>query len=93
MSDKNMLKDYYADPAFREKVREYKNEKITCKCGVKTSRANLSHHKQTFKHKKWMEENGMNVDDHLITLQARISKLENKIASMTIKKDTNEKNE
>ena len=54
-----MLKDYYADPAFREKVREYKNEKITCKCGVKTSRANLSHHKQTFKHKKWMEENGI----------------------------------
>lgn len=84
MSESRIIKTYYNDPAFRNKIKEYQNEKVKCKCGVQVSRANLSHHKQTLKHKKWMEENGMNVEMHIDSLKNRIDKLEKKLTSLTI---------
>ena len=40
-----------------EKNKQYKNEKIKCVCGSITGRSNMSNHKKTKKHLKFIEQN------------------------------------
>jgi len=41
---------------FDKEFKEYMKEKFTCKCGGSYTRKYPSKHKQTKKHKKWLEE-------------------------------------
>lgn len=44
------FKEYYADPAFRERHLKYINEKIPCPvCGIMTFRHHMSRHKKSKK--------------------------------------------
>ena len=48
------FKEYYQDPEFREKHRNYMATKVACDCGAVTARNNMHRHKQTNKHKRLM---------------------------------------
>ena len=78
MIDYKTYKGYYQDPEFRKKIKEYSNSKVTCDCGVVISRSNMSHHKQTNKHKKWIDENGDKYMIEINRLKNRLENLENK---------------
>lgn len=78
MADYKTFKEYYQDPEFRQKLSEYKNTKVTCECGTVTARSNMSHHKQTEKHKKWILANGDLRQIEIDNLKKRITALENK---------------
>ena len=41
--------------AHKEQIKENRNEKITCECGGKTTKANISKHRKTMKHMKFVE--------------------------------------
>ena len=45
------FKDYYADPEFKRKHLERMREKVSCPCGMVTSRSNRAKHQKTEKHK------------------------------------------
>ncbi len=51
------FQDYWSDPEFRKKVKEHGKKKVTCGCGVETTKRNLSHHKQTKTHRDWIHKN------------------------------------
>jgi len=44
---------YDSDPAYRAKHLAYVSEKVTCPCGTKTSRCNMSKHLKSQKHQSW----------------------------------------
>src|SRR5687768_8084300 len=47
------FKDYYQDPEYRKKHREYILQKVECDlCHVMVMRANMGHHRATMKHKR-----------------------------------------
>ena len=41
----------------RRKHYEYMSEKVSCECGTITARNNMSHHRKSKKHLKFVEEN------------------------------------
>lgn len=43
--------DYYNDPDYKKKHKEYLMQKVQCECGCTYIRSNASHHKGTQKHK------------------------------------------
>lgn len=45
------FKDYYSDPEYKQRHKEYLMQKVQCECGCTYLRSNSSHHKQTQKHK------------------------------------------
>lgn len=61
---KKTFKDYYADPAFRERHLAKLKEPVTCECGSEVNRNNLHVHKKTRKHEKRMKE--IKTDPNLI---------------------------
>lgn len=42
--------------AHKEEIRKKELEKVTCGCGLVLSRTNLSTHKKSQRHQKWMQE-------------------------------------
>jgi len=82
MADYKNFKEYYQDPEFRKKLLEYKNTRITCECGSETTKANMSHHKQTAKHTKWISQNGDLRQIEIDNLKKRLTSLENKFESL-----------
>jgi hypothetical protein len=50
------FKDYYSDPAYKQRHLEYIKQKVPCKCGVITARNNMSTHKKTKKHQKLIKQ-------------------------------------
>lgn len=72
------FREYYNnDPEFREKIKNYKSEKIRCECGKDVSRSNMSAHKRSDAHKKYVEENVDVTTNEINKLKERIAKLEN----------------
>ena len=61
---------YYNDPDYKAKHNQYMTEKQRCVCGSLVCRGNMSTHKQTKKHKKFLEQN-----DRLRQLQMENEKL------------------
>jgi len=53
---------YHSNPKFKERHKEYMKQKITCSCGVKTQRYNLSHHKKTKKHQRLLNKRHEEMD-------------------------------
>ena len=52
------IKNYYDDPEFKKRHKEYMKEKIKCPdgCGSVTARYNMHHHRKSEKHIKFMEK-------------------------------------
>ena len=46
--------EYYQDPEFKKKHKEYMAEHVECACGAKTARNNMPRHQKTQKHLKAM---------------------------------------
>jgi hypothetical protein len=49
------FKEYYQDPAYRERHNKYMLTKVPCACGTITARNNMSHHKKTMKHQRLLK--------------------------------------
>ena len=47
------IKQYYQDN--KEKISNYKSEKIACECGCKVRRNDIARHRNTIKHKHFMD--------------------------------------
>jgi len=47
--------EYYAKN--KDKITEKKKEKVQCECGSEVRRSDLSQHRKTKKHQKWVEQN------------------------------------
>jgi hypothetical protein len=80
MSTKS-FKEYYQDPEFRENHKKYIMTKVRCPCGTWTARANMSHHRHTLKHNKWLEEH-YEEDSQVVQLQKEVAKLKRKIKKL-----------
>lgn len=77
MTDYKQFKEYYNnDPIFREKIKQYKNEKIRCICGKDISRSNKSAHERSDAHKKYIEENVDLTTNEINKLKERVTYLE-----------------
>jgi hypothetical protein len=80
MSKKSSSSKYHEDPEYRRKHLEYISEKITCECGITTTRGNLSHHRGTNKHKTWIREQKDNqLSDTIQNLFTEIKELKKEI--------------
>ena len=47
----------------RKKNIQYMLEKVECPCGTITARSNMTTHRRTNKHQKWVIQNGGGLDD------------------------------
>lgn len=50
------FKDYYQDPIFRQRHKEKLYELGNCSCGCIVMKANMTRHKNSYKHKIMMEK-------------------------------------
>ena len=72
------FKDYYADPKYKAKHLEYMKEHIPCCCGTTTRRCNMSKHRKTSGHIKWIEENNIYKLEYL----PKLKKLKQKVVKI-----------
>jgi hypothetical protein len=57
-----------------KKLYTYMCEKVTCPCGSKTSRSNMTTHRRSNKHQNWVEQQGGALsDEDIIKLKALLS--------------------
>jgi len=82
MTDFKTFKEYYQDPEFRQKLKEYQSTKVKCECGTLTARNNMSHHRKTDKHQKWVKEFGDPRQIEIDNLKKRLTSLENKFEAL-----------
>jgi len=47
----------------KNKQRQYMLEKVKCPCGTITARCNMTSHRKTNKHQRWVEQNGGSLSD------------------------------
>mgnify|MGYP000155868587 FL=1 len=69
------FKDYYNDPEFAERHRQYTKVKVPCECGKSYPRGSIARHKKTNLHKKQMDKNPISKQLH--DAQELIKKLMN----------------
>lgn len=77
----SFAKRYKQDEEFRERHRQYNNERVVCECGVETSRNNLNVHRKSEKHKKRMDDK-KNINERDV-LESQIRVLHEEIVSLT----------
>ena len=73
--ERKTFKDYYDDPKYRKKHLDYMKQKIQCECDVITRRCNMSKHRKTAAHIKWVEEN----NKYKVKYLPRVKKLKEKV--------------
>lgn len=89
MTTYKQFKEYYdTDPTFRENIKLYKTTKVRCDCGKDVSRNNMSTHKRSDAHVKYMEENVDITTNEINKLKDRVTYLE-KLLKKVIDDDTN----
>lgn len=77
-------KSTYDDPEFKKKHKEYILTKVECPCGTTTARCNMSHHRKTKKHLKWINSNDKLIDEIILDsehITKSIKKLKKKLKS------------
>jgi len=59
-------------------------EKVTCECGSSTARCNMSHHRNTIKHKAWERERVSAEDlyDEIKILKLEVKQLKKRLDSI-----------
>ena len=79
MTSYSQFKELYNnDPVFRNKLKDYKNEKIRCPngCGQVVSGSNMSAHKRSTTCRKFVEENVDITTNEINKLKDRVDALE-----------------
>lgn len=84
IKQKKRFVDYYQDEEFKKRHKEYLKTKVECECGAIVMRANLTRHKYTPKHQKYMNFNVDNLmNDYLeVMSENKLRHLQNKIESI-----------
>lgn len=88
------FKERYQDPEYKEKHKQYVNQKIECDCGKSVTRAGLALHKRSRIHQKRLDEKKNNDETELLKRILELgskNKSSQKIAQELLKKYVNKK--